>query len=95
VQHICEVKKPRGRLATPQQVLVYSTGVTVRTAQAFAGALYDAFDVKNQEEAEALYEHMLEELGLEWHAWEDRDQGYSADDCRKVLADMGTYAYAL
>ena len=89
VQHICEVIRPRGRLATPQQMLAYSTGVTVRTAQAFAGALSDAFDVKNEEEAEALYEHVVEELGLGWHSWEDRDDGYSAAQVKKLLSDMG------
>ena len=58
-------------MATQQQVLAYSTGVTVGTAQAFAGALSDAFDVEVEEEAKALYEHMLEELGSKWHAWEE------------------------
>ena len=64
VQHICEVKKPRGRLATPHAALAYATGVTVRVAQAFAGAMSHALAVEPEEEAEALYEHLLEELGL-------------------------------
>jgi hypothetical protein len=88
-QHICEVKKPRGRLATSQQVLAYSTSVTVHTAQAFAGALSDAFEVGAKEEAKKLYAHMLEELGLEWHPWEKRDEGYSAAQIKEVLSELG------
>jgi hypothetical protein len=81
--------KPRGRLATPQQVLRYSTGVTVRTAQAFSGALSEVFEVNAEEQAKALYSHMLEELALDWHAWDARDDGYTVAETKKVLSDMG------